>query len=197
MKDGRHIIWSNDIDYDDWREDLEEQYPDLTEAERMELMYELNGDYLDDERSNLDIQLSRPILVVGDLGLWHGRRMGYKEIPSGNIRDCLYNERDIDYSTWYVDKNGDFRCDAIHHDGTNHYLYRAYKDGVSDTQIESLKEKLYRGIATRADITRVTRRLGDEIALFTAFPSPAGRPRCRSDNGGGYDECIRYKGLRL
>ena len=34
MKDGRHIIWSNDIDYDNWREDLEEQYPDLTEAER-------------------------------------------------------------------------------------------------------------------------------------------------------------------
>ena len=96
MKDGRHIIWSNDIDYDDWREDLEEQYPDLTEAERMELMYELNGNYLDDERSNLDIQLSRPILVVGDLGLWHGRRMGYKEIPSGNIRDCLYSERDMD-----------------------------------------------------------------------------------------------------
>ena len=67
--------------------------------------------------------------------------MGYKEIPSGNIRDCLYSERDMDYSTWYVDKNGDFRCDAIHHDGTNHYLYRAYKDGVSDTQIENLKEK--------------------------------------------------------
>ena len=22
MKDGRHIIWSNDIDYDDWREDF-------------------------------------------------------------------------------------------------------------------------------------------------------------------------------
>lgn len=39
MKNGRHIIWSNDIDYDDWREDLEEQYPDLTETERMELMY--------------------------------------------------------------------------------------------------------------------------------------------------------------
>ena len=166
------IIWSNDIDYDDWREDLEEQYPDLSEAERMELMYELNGDYLDDERSNLDIQLSRPILVVGDLGLWHGRRMGYKEIPSGNIRDCLYSERDMDHSTWYVDKNGDFRCDAIHHDGTNHYLYRAYKDGVSDTQIDNLKEKLYWGTATRADITRVTRRLGDEIAHVYGFPIP-------------------------
>ena len=79
MKDSRHIIWSNDIDYDDWREDLEEQYPDLTETERMELMYEMNGDYLDDKRSNLDIQLSRPILVVGDLGLWHGRRMDTRQ----------------------------------------------------------------------------------------------------------------------
>ena len=52
------------------------------------------------------------------------------------------------------------------------YLYRAYKDGVSDTQIENLKEKIYRGIATRADITRVTRRLGDEIAHVYGFPIP-------------------------
>ena len=81
------------------------------------LMYEINGDYLDDERANLTVQLSQPILVVGDLGLWNGRRMGYKEIPSGNIRDCLYS--DTDYSTWYVDRLGDLRCDAIHHDGTN------------------------------------------------------------------------------
>ena len=39
-------------------------------------------------------------------------------------------------------------------------------------QIENLKEKLYRGIATRADITRVTRRLGDEIAHVYGFPIP-------------------------
>ena len=57
---------------------MEEQYPELSENERIALMYEINSDYLDDERSNLDIQQSRPILVVGDLGLWNGRRMGYK-----------------------------------------------------------------------------------------------------------------------
>lgn len=34
-------------------------------------------------------KVSQPILVIADLGLWNGRRMGYKEIPSGNIRDCL------------------------------------------------------------------------------------------------------------
>ena len=78
----------------------------------------------------------------------NGLMIGYKKVPLGD------------------------RCNAIHHDGTNHYLYRAYKDGVSDTQIENLKEKLYRGIATRADITRVTRRLGDEIAHVYGFPIP-------------------------
>ena len=105
-------------------------------------MYEINSGYLDDERVNLNIQLPRPILVIGDLGLWNGRRSGYKEIYSGNIRDCLYS--DTDFSTWYVDKLGDLRCDAVHHDGTNHYLYRTYKVGVRESQIDLLKDKLYR-----------------------------------------------------
>ena len=174
MKEDRHIIWSNyDLDYEDWRDDLEAEYPDLTEEQRIALMYEINGDYLDDERVNLNIQLSQPILVIGDLGLWYGRRNGYKEIESGNIRDCLY--ADTDYSTWYVDKLGDLRCDAIHHDGTDHYLYRAYKDGVRESQIDLLKDKLYRGIATRADVTRITRRLGDDIARVYGFSIPRAR----------------------
>lgn len=129
MKKERHIIWSNyDIDYEDWRGDLETEYPELSEDERISLMYEINEDYLDDERANLNVQLFHPILVVGDL-----------------------------------------RCDASHHDGTNHYLYRVYKDGVTETQIDNLKDKIYCGKATRADITRVTRRLGDDIAKVYGF----------------------------
>ena len=96
MNDGKHIIWTDYLDYDDWKADFEAQYPELSENERMNLMYEINGTYFQDVKTNLDIQLSRPILVVGDLGLWNGRRMGYKEIESGNIRDCLCSERDID-----------------------------------------------------------------------------------------------------
>ena len=169
VKGKRFVIWSNyDLDYDDWKDDLLDEYPELSERERMELIYEINGDYLDDERNNLDIQLSQPILVVADLGLWYGKRMGYKEIKSGNIRDCLYS--DTDYSTWYVDQLGDLRCDAIHHDGTNHYLYRVYKDDVTETQIDNLLAKIYEGRATRKDITRITRRLGDEIAAIYGWP---------------------------
>ena len=171
-KDERHVIWSNyDLDFDDWKDDLAEEYPDASPSMLEDLMYERNGEYLDDERTNLDIQLNEPILVIADLGLWNGRRMAYKEIPSGNIRDCLYS--DYDYTTWYVDRNGDFRCEDIHHDGTNHYLYRAYKDGVSEAQKERLKDKIYAGTATRVDITRVTKRLGDEIGKVYGWSFPA------------------------
>ena len=44
MTEQRHLIWSNyDLDYEDWRDDLEEDHPELTEDERMALMYEINN----------------------------------------------------------------------------------------------------------------------------------------------------------
>ena len=171
----RRIIWSNmNLEADDWREGYKEYIeaneldddPD-DENKLYEYMVEANDDYISDERLNLDIQLSQPIIVIGDLGRWNGRASGYKMIDSGNIKDCLYS--DTDYTEWYVDKYGDLRADAVHHDGTNHYLYRVFKDGVSDTQIENLQDKIYNGKATRADITRVTKRLGDEIAGVYGF----------------------------
>ena len=169
----RHVIWSDiDLDIDDWRDGLKEEYPGLTEDEMYALMCEINSEYLDDERANLNIQLSQPIIAIGDLGLWHGRRSGYKMIESGNIRDCLYSDRDIDYAQWYVDRYGDLRADMIHHDGTNHILYRVFKDGTTDWQRENLKEKIYAGRTTRADISRLTKRLGDEIAQVYGWSIP-------------------------
>lgn len=89
MTEQKHIIWSSDPDYEDWRGDLEEQYPELSEQERMELMVEQNNDYLDDERCNLNIQLSRPILLIADIGRWDGRYPGYAEIKSGNTYEQI------------------------------------------------------------------------------------------------------------
>ena len=100
----RHVIWSDiHLDLDDWRDFLMENYPELPEDKLYEKMHELNAEYLDDERRNLDIQFSQPILVIGDLGFWNGRAQGYKMVNSGNIRDCLYS--DTDMTEWYVDKN--------------------------------------------------------------------------------------------
>ena len=172
----RHIVWSDQsLDIEDWREDykqyLEENNLDLDPDDEnaiYEWMVETNDEYLSCERMNLDIQLSQPIIVIGDIGRWNGRVMGYKMIDSGNIKDCLYS--DTDFTEWYVDKYGDLRADAVHHDGTNHYLYRVFKNGITPEQAERLQDKIYMGKATRADITRVTRRLGDEIAAVYGFP---------------------------
>lgn len=166
----KRVIWSNrDLHIVDWKEG----YAEYLKANDLDLdpndvnaiydwMQDANSDYLDDERVNLNIQLSRPILVIADIGRWNGRSDGYKEIESGNISDCLYS--DCDLCEWYVDEQGDLCCDASHHDGTNYYLYRVYKDDATDEQIEDLKEKIYESVATREDIEAVTCRLGDEIA---------------------------------
>jgi len=167
----KHIIWSDiNLDYEDWRDDLEAEHPEMSEDQRMSLMYEINGEYLGDERMNLDIQLPREIIVIADLGLWNGRVTGYKMVNSGNIKDCLYS--DCDYNEWYVDRNGDLRCDAHHHDGTNHYLYRAIKPYATDEQVSRLQHRIFDRQATRADITRVTERLGDKIGAVYEWDFP-------------------------
>ena len=174
----RQIIWSDiNLDIEDWREEYKD-YFEINELEDdptnenaiYEWMYEKNGEHLDEERFNLNIQMSQEIIVIADLGLWNGRHMGYKEISSGNIKDCLYSN--TDYTEWYVDKYGDLRADAIHHDGTNHYLYRVYKDSATETQRENFKEKIFCGKVTRADINRVTKRLGDEIGKIYGWDFP-------------------------
>ncbi len=185
----RLIIWSDqNLDIEDWRE----EYKEYLEANELDLdpddeqaiyewMMETNGEYLSDERDNLNIQLSQPIIVIGDLGRWNGRVMGYKMIDSGNIKDCLYS--DTDFIEWYVDRYGDLRADAVHHDGTNHYLYRVFKEGVTEGQIERLQEKIYMGKATRADITRVTKRLGDEIGKVYGWDFPKNRTTVEREVG--------------
>lgn len=162
MISNKNIIWSDiSLDFDDWREDLQADNPEMTEVELYYLMFAINFDSLNDVRDNFSIVLPKPIIVIANLGLWNGRKSGYKIIKSGNIKDCFYS--DLDNNEWYVDQKGDLRCTAIHHDGTNHYLYRAIKDNATDDQVNRLLDLIYSGKATYTDIVRVTNRLGDEI----------------------------------
>ena len=61
-----HVIWTYEIDYEDWREDMESEYPEENEQWRIERANEINYNYLDDERCNLNIQLSRPIILIAE-----------------------------------------------------------------------------------------------------------------------------------
>ncbi len=183
MNEKRQILWSDlNLDFNDWKDDLRAEYPELNENELIDLMYDTNSDYLNDLRDNLNMQFSQPIIICGDIGRWNGRVQGYKMIESGNIKDCFYT--DCDLNEYYIDKLGDLRCEAVHHDGTNHYLYRVFKDNVSEEQIENLKSKLYYGKATRADITRVTKRLGDDIAKVYNITIPKQRKSIQMERAG-------------
>lgn len=161
----KHLIWSNrNLKLEDWEDCLKDWEPEITdENEKWELVRRWNDEYLDDERANLNVPVAHGIIAIADLGLWDGRRSGYGKMDVFNIRDCLSGTCG-DYVTWYVDQLGDLRCEDCHHDGTNYYTYRAWKEGVGESAKENLKTKLYNGTATRRDITRVTRRLGDDIA---------------------------------
>ena len=175
----KNILWS-DIDFTDesefiseFKEHLEINGIDIPKDsktfnyELSEFINELKYELLGDLRNAFDIWLDMPIIVIGDLGRWNGRVSGYKMIHSGNIKDCFYS--DCDFVEWYVDKWGDLRATAIHHDGRNNYLYRVFKSNVTDSQIENLQYKIYCDTVTRADITRVTTRLGDYFADYYGY----------------------------
>ena len=171
MKEKRFVIWSNDIDQIECiAKDMMECNPDLEYDEAIRQAYELNDDYLGDERTNLDIELHREIIAIGDLGLWNGRASGYKEIKGTNVNDCLDTSITCgDYLTWYVDELGDLRCNDVHHDGTNYYMFRVFKPGLTWLQKANFKYNVYCRMATRRDINRYTERLGDHIANVYGF----------------------------
>ena len=160
-----HTIWTSEINIEDWRDDICEAYPDeeLTDDEIYDLAWRENNDSLEDERANLNINVGDEILVLADLGLWDGRHNGFKMIHSENIADCLSGTCG-DHVTWYVDALGDLWCDDTHHDGTNIYLYRAWKTDISYAQRDYFLQKVRCGIATRKDITRYTRKIGTYVA---------------------------------
>ena len=82
------LIWNNTPDFDDWKDELESEQSDYSERELIDLMYDTNNLYLEDEKMNLNVDLPQNILVIADLGLWDGRRQGYKQLGN-NLSQCL------------------------------------------------------------------------------------------------------------
>lgn len=171
-----HTIWNSTPDFEDWRADLHSEYPDLSETELRDLMYEINDDYLGDEQMNLrSINVPNGICCMGDLGLWMGRRCGYPKHELNQVTDCLRSFCDSMCDTHiYVDEKGELRTREAHHDGTNFYWFRAYKPNVSEAQKERLHDLLYSGQAEKAEayMRRITYRLGDLIGDVYGWTFP-------------------------
>ena len=154
-----NIIWSSIITAEDWEDDYRECNEiegdeEINELDVYSWASETNDTYLDDARCDLAIPVGE-IICIASLGLWDGRRMGYKHMGH-KVSDCLSsNDDDIE---WYCDSHN--LCGVgYHHDGTNYYIYRVLKDGLSDEQVSNFENKLYYGTATKKDVSRYTRSL--------------------------------------
>ena len=177
--DKKFVIWQDValMELEDQRSriaDIMAENPEYTEDEAYDLMCENNNLYYDDKMYNLSgVDLPENIIAIADLGLWNGRRSGYKEL--GDDLTEIF-KTSCDFCSWYVDQYGNVRSTQHHHDGTNYILYRLWKPGLSDDQKENFMDKLYYGKATAADISRYTYRLGDYIGKIYGWTFSGSAP---------------------
>lgn len=166
----KRIIWSNtDLNIEDWRNGYKEHLeineiydkdPDDEDA-IYNWMVETNDEYLSDERMNLDKKLDGKILIIADLGLWNGRKQGYK-IVGANLNEIFnINSRGFYYAEFYGDGHN-IRGTEYHHDGTNYYLYRVIREGRN---IDKLLKAIYEGEEiTSSKLNYYTKSLYKDVA---------------------------------
>lgn len=127
----KRIIWTNVVDISeaalaaarhDYADCEFSSVESMDDAALIEFLYEENAIWHNDERMNLNITTANPILVIADLGLWDGRKTGYKVQRSQNVGDILLTHQG-DCVTYYADCYNVY-CDDTHHDGANHYIFR-------------------------------------------------------------------------
>lgn len=145
----KRIIWSNiTLDVKDWKDDYREflEINDMADDPNDEdaiydWMHAMNRAYLYDEKLNLDKQIDGRILVIANLGLWNGNRLGYK-ILNCNVNEIFnINSRGFDYAEFYGD-GYNIKGTEHHHDGTNYYEYRVIRE---NRNIENLLDAIYNG----------------------------------------------------
>lgn len=140
-----YTIWESDPDIDETtRECLAAEYGDLPEEEQERLFYEDNANRLDDEKANLaHVPVPNGILAIASLGLWDGRKQGVLPDDIQTLPNCFRSYvNSQSEQTFYVDAKGEFRCDEAHHDGTNYYRFRLWKDSVTEAQKDMVRSRI-------------------------------------------------------
>ena len=141
----------------DARERLEEFEDTTTDVDTA--VYEDIDMWFDDETSNLDKQLDGRILCIADMGLWNGRRSGYK-ILGNNLNEVLTAGIGCDEKEVYCDGRN-VLAKGYHHDGRNYVEFREIRE---DRNIENLLDKIYSGQeVTRREINYYTRSLRPHV----------------------------------
>jgi len=152
----KKIIWTNDVCLEDY-EDYFREEGIVDEEKKIKEMYLSNELDFEAEMMNLNIKLPGKILVIACLGLWNGRRSGYK-IMGNNLNEILTASIGDLYEVYFDGHN--IKAKDTHHDGTNYYEFRLIRN---DRNIDILLEKIYNDDFSRQDINNYTRSLAPYI----------------------------------
>ena len=178
MAKKEHIIFCNgtfsDIteeerrnEYKSWLMDCQDMTEEEAEVQKEEDSFytweqEEESFWFDAERDNLDIELDDNILAIADLGLWNGRRSGYKELRR-NVNQILQSFG-CDYIKVYTEGR-EVKHIGVHHDGTNKVWFRTWKAGTSEVAKDRVKEAIYNGVSNAEKLVRKhTRSIYKDIA---------------------------------
>lgn len=144
-------IWSSEVNIEEYKDFLDDCYPEADEYDKYNIVSELNKEYLDDERMNLGIDVGSPIIEVADLGFWNGRRQGYHLITSGLLSD-IFNFHGCDDATFFIE-DGELRSTLYHHDGHHNIVYRKVKNMKKFHKV-SLDEFVRKYTESLADVVK-------------------------------------------
>ena len=138
------------------REHLKENdFEDYETTDVTDTIYEDIDMWYDDEISNLYRVLDGRILAIADMGLWNGRRTGYK-ILGNNLNEVISCGIGCDDKEIYCD-GFNVLAKGYHHDGTNYVEFREIRE---DRNIDTLLDKIYNNEeVTRKEINYYTRSL--------------------------------------
>lgn len=159
-KEWKHVIFSDDAcQFDEYEKSYKESHPDEDDEYTWEMYYEDINDWLDCERDNLNYDIDGTIVAIASLGLWHGRRLGYKMLGQ-NLTDIFSVSQDT--NEYYCDQDD---CLAVcsHHDGTNYITYRVIRSEDYD-KVEELLDKMAFESDYEADVLKHTHSLMPYIA---------------------------------
>jgi len=138
----KHLIWKSEIDledYEDYFKEVEqEQGIELNDSQKWALADDDNVQNYYCEVANLNnanLPHDGQIIAIADIGLWNGRRVGYKLINQlSDILDCGSDDREV-----YTDGKN-VRATSYGHDGTTDVIFRQLKP---NRNLDNLCDKLY------------------------------------------------------
>ncbi len=137
-------------------EEYSEDYPNGVDDSRVtDEVYDRIDMEFGDEQSNLFKILDGRIICIANMGLWNGRRTGYK-ILGNNLNEVLTCGIGCDEKEVYCDAYNVY-AQGYHHDGRNSVEFREIRE---DRNIDNLLDKLYSNEeVTRREINYYTRSL--------------------------------------